>query len=225
MQIESPLTLFGSRNPSAIRIFRACKGLTIPLITGTGPSARCLCHGIGRRDLHSSCGRHLRRRVQSHVCAETAHPAGDRFHLREAPDATIGLATRSLSTTKPARSSQVAVATLGEGQACAGRNARQQRGSARADGQSWAGQAVIVWRYAFDMGGDVAAFAADSGSSLRVMGRRESARYKSLSFEFSAATAQGPTLQVIKRGPFRTGLNSRYGAYACGAGCSGSSSK
>ena len=45
---------------------------------------------------------------------------------------------------------------------------------------------VIVWRCAFDMGGDVAAFAADSGSSLRVTGRRESARYKSLSFEFSA---------------------------------------
>jgi hypothetical protein len=54
----------------------------------------------------------------------------------------------------------------------------------------WAGQAVIVWRYAFDVGADVAAFAADSGSLLRVTGRRESAaRYKSLSCEFSAATA------------------------------------
>ena len=112
---------------------------------------------------------------------------------------------RSLSTTKPARSSQVAVATLGEGQACAGRNARQQRGSAREDGQSLAGQAVIVWRYAFDMGGDVAAFATDSGSSLRVTGRRESAaRYKSLSFEFSAATAQGPTAgQQARAAPYR----------------------
>ena len=65
MQIESLLTLFDAWNPSAIRIFRACKGLTVPLITGTGPAARCLCHGMGRRDLHSSCGRHLGRRVQS----------------------------------------------------------------------------------------------------------------------------------------------------------------
>ena len=56
----------------------------------------------------------------------------------------------------------------------------------------WAGQAMIVWRHAFDLGADVAAFAADSGGLLRVTGRRESAaRYKSLSFEFSAATAQG----------------------------------
>ena len=90
----------------------------------------------------------------------------------------------------------------------------------------WAGQAVIVWKYAFGTGADVAAFAADSGSLLRVTGRRESAaRYKSLSFEFSAATAQGPTLQINKRGPLHTALNSRYGANACGAGCSGSSSK
>lgn len=47
MQIESALTLFDSRNPSAVRIFRACKGLTIPLITGTRPSARFLCHRMG----------------------------------------------------------------------------------------------------------------------------------------------------------------------------------
>jgi hypothetical protein len=40
------------------------------------------------------------------------------------------------------------------------------------------------------MGADVAAFAADTGSLVRVPRRRESAaRYKSLSFEFSAATA------------------------------------
>jgi hypothetical protein len=83
-----------------------------------------------------------------------------------------------------------------------------------------------VWRYAFDMDADVAAFAADSGSLLRVTGRRESARrYESLSFEFSAATAQGPTLQVNKRGRLHTALNSRYAADTCGAGCSGSSSK
>jgi hypothetical protein len=72
---------------------------------------------------------------------------------------------------------------------------------------------VIVWKYAFGTGADVAAFAADSGSLLRVTGRRESAaRYKSLSFAFSAATAQGPTLQVNKRGRLHTALNSRYGA-------------
>jgi hypothetical protein len=71
-----------------------------------------------------------------------------------------------------------------------------------------AGQAVIVWRYAFDMGADVAAFAADSCSLLRVTGRRESAaRYKSLPFEFSAATAQAPTLQVNKRGRRHTALS------------------
>jgi hypothetical protein len=112
------------------------------------------------------------------------------------------------------------------------RNARQRRdpksatSRAREDGRSWAGQAVIVWRYAFDMDADVAAFAADSGSLLRVTDRRESAaRYKSLSFEFSAATAQGLTLQVNKRGRLHTALNSRCGADACGAGCSGSSSK
>ena len=97
---------------------------------------------------------------------------------------------------------------------------------AREDGRSWAGQAVIVWRYAFDMDADVAAFATDSGSLLRVTGRRESAaRYKSLSFEFAAATAQGPTLQVNKRGRLYTALNSGYGDDACGAGCSGSSSQ
>ena len=93
---------------------------------------------------------------------------------------------------------------------------------AREDGRSWAGQAVIVWRYAFDMDADVAAFAADSGSLLRVTGRRESAaRYKSLSFEFSGATAQGPTLPVNKRGRLHTALNSRYGADACGGGVLG----
>jgi hypothetical protein len=37
-----------------------------------------------------------------------------------------------------------------------------------------AGQAV-VWKYALGTGADVAAFAADSGSLLRVTGRRESA--------------------------------------------------
>ena len=48
---------------------------------------------------------------------------------------------------------------------------------------------------------------ADSGSLLRVTGRRESAaRYESLSFEFSAATAQGPTLQVNKRRRLHTAL-------------------
>src|ERR1700759_2650923 len=57
-------------------------------------------------------------------------------------------------------------------------------------------QAVIVWRYAFDMGADVAGFAADSSGLLTVTGRSGIRRQnKSLSFEFSAATAQGPTLQ------------------------------
>lgn len=70
------------------------------------------------------------------------------------------------------------------------------------------------------MGADGVAFAADSGSLLKVTGRRKSAaRYKSLSsFEFSAATAQGPTLQVNERGRLNTALNSRCGADACGAG-------
>ena len=36
-------------------------------------------------------------------------------------------------------------------------------------------------------------------------------------------TAQGPTLQVNKCGRLHAALNSRYGADACGAGCSGSS--
>ena len=70
----------------------------------------------------------------------------------------------------------------------------------------WAGQAMIVWRHAFDPGADVAAIAADSGGLLRVTGRRESAaRYKSLSFEFSAATAQGPTFagQQARAAPYR----------------------
>jgi len=77
---------------------------------------------------------------------------------------------------------------------------------AREDGRSWAGQAVIVWRYAFDMDADVAAFAADPGSLLRVTGRRESAaRDKSLSFEFSAATAPGTYIagQHARAAPYR----------------------
>jgi hypothetical protein len=54
----------------------------------------------------------------------------------------------------------------------------------------------------FDMGAEVGAFAADSGSLLRVTGRRESAaKYTSLSFEFSAATAQGP--QQSRAAPYR----------------------
>ena len=73
MQIESCLTLFDSRNPSAIRIFRACKGLTIPLITGTRPSARCLCHGMGAETRIAHAAGILDGASSCLLCAESEH--------------------------------------------------------------------------------------------------------------------------------------------------------
>ena len=72
MQIESPLTRFDAWNPSAIRIFRACKGLTVPLITGTGPSARSLCHRMGAETCIAHAARILDGASSRLLCAGSA---------------------------------------------------------------------------------------------------------------------------------------------------------
>ena len=72
MQIESPLTRFDAWNPSAIRIFRACKGLTVPLITGTGPSARSLCHRMGAETCIAHAARILDGASSRLLCAVNA---------------------------------------------------------------------------------------------------------------------------------------------------------